>query len=157
MRPIYKSIIEHLFFKLGYNFFRSDPASLWRTVACDFAKFDPSFATNLVEILKERKVNPEIPDMAMHFQYLIEEPLMKTCDHFSSHAIPVVVINALDECGSEGSQTAQQKALVDTLTQWSHLSKMFKLIIMGCNERTVGNKTIPMFLYLVKIHSYLGE
>jgi hypothetical protein len=125
---------SRFFFKRG-DITLSDPASLWRTVACDFAKFDPSFATNLVEVLKERKVNPEIPDIALHFQYLIEEPLTKTYDRSSSHAIPVVVIDALDECDSEGSQTAQRKALMDTLTQWSRLSKTFKLIITGRNER----------------------
>jgi hypothetical protein len=128
--------------QLGSRFFcqrgditLSDPASVWRTVACDLAEFDPSFSDHLVKAVMERKANPGIPDIALHFKYLIEEPLMNTYGPSSSRTVPVVIIDALDECGSEGSQTTQRKVFMDTLTEWSRLPKVFKLIITGRDDR----------------------
>ena len=132
--------------RLGSRFFLkrgditlSDPASVWRTVAWDLADFDPVFASNLVAVLKARKVNPGIPDIALHFKYLIGEPLSKSYEQSLSHSIPVIVIDAIDESHSEGPQITQRKAFMDTLTDWSHLSKKFKLIITGRNERIPGS------------------
>jgi hypothetical protein len=48
----------------------SDPASLWHTVAHDLARFDPSLAKNLVEVVIETKVDPGMPDIALHFPFL---------------------------------------------------------------------------------------
>ena len=71
--------------RLGSSFFfkrgdvtLSDPAALWRTVAFDFAKSNPTFANILVHTLEQRKVDPGRPDIASHFQYLIQEPLMES-------------------------------------------------------------------------------
>jgi hypothetical protein len=104
-------------------------------VASDLAEFDPSFANNLVDILKEQKVNPGIADIPLHFKYLIVEPLTKSYDQLSSHTIPVIVIDGLDECDSDGSQTAQRRTLMDTFMEWSCLPRMFKIIITSRNDR----------------------
>ena len=113
----------------------SDPAVLWRTVAYDLAKFDLAFSTNLIQILKTGVVDPSRPDIASHFQYLIQEPLMKTYDDSSPSTIPVIVFDALDECGSDRSQTTQRGILLNTLTKWSHFPKTFKLIVTSRDER----------------------
>jgi len=60
-------------------------------------------------------------DIKLHFECMIEEPLMKNRDKFPT-APPVVILHALDECCSDDSQSAQRRdILLDTLTAWSRL------------------------------------
>src|ERR1700687_5440096 len=42
---------------------------------------------------------------------------------------PVIVLDALDECGSDGSQSAQRRIFMDSLTKWSRLHPCFKLLV----------------------------
>jgi hypothetical protein len=113
----------------------SDPAAVWRTIAHDLARYDDSFASILVEVLKSGTVDPRRPDIASHFESLIVEPLMKRHEHSSPCDNRIIVIDALDECGSNHSQAAQRKALLDTISRWSHLPRSFKLIVTGRDER----------------------
>jgi hypothetical protein len=103
------------------------------------ARYDTVFCENLVKVLKGQSVDPGRPDISLHFKFLIRAPLTESHDHFASHNIPVIVIDALDECDYDGSQTAQRKAFLDTLTNWSSLSKLFKLVITGRDERMSDN------------------
>lgn len=121
------------FFRRG-NATLSDPTALWRTIAYDLALFEPVFSRNLIKALKERKIDPGWPDIALHFKIMIQELLMKTYDHTPAHTIPVILIDVFDECDSDHFP-AQRKALLDTLTQWSHLPKKFKLIVTGRDDR----------------------
>jgi hypothetical protein len=113
----------------------SDPAAVWRTMAHDLARYDASFASILVGVLKSGRVDPGRADITAHFESLIMETLMKRHEHSSPSDIPVLIIDALDECGSHSSQSSQRKALLDTLICWSHMPGTFKLIITGRNER----------------------
>lgn len=126
--------------RLGSSFFfrRSDvslsnPAALWRTVAHDLAKYSPTFAKALIEILEEKRVDPGRPDIALHFQFLLREPLIKVYNSFP--VVPVIIIDALDECDPDRSQAAQRTALLHTIMQWSSLPGVFKLIVTGRDER----------------------
>ena len=47
--------------------------------------------------------------------------------------LPVVVINALDKCGSDSSQS-EQRAFLKTITKWSRLPKQFKLIVTSRDD-----------------------
>jgi hypothetical protein len=110
-----------------------DPAVLWRTVASDLARFNPAVKASLLEFLK--KADFRDADILLHFHCLIVEPLVKNSDH-SSAVPPVVVVDALDECGSDESQSAQRRILLDTITMWSsHLPLSCKLIITSRDER----------------------
>jgi len=113
----------------------SDPAAVWRTITHDLARYDDSFALLLVEALKSGEVDPGRPDIASHFTSLIMEPLMKRHEHSPPHAIPVIVIDAFDECGSDPLQINQRKAFLDTVTHWSRLPGTFKLVVTGRDER----------------------
>ena len=42
---------------------------------------------------------------------------------------PDNVLDALDECGSDGSQSAQRRIFMDSLTKWSRLHPCFKLLV----------------------------
>jgi hypothetical protein len=49
--------------------------------------------------------------------------------------LPVLVIDALDECGSDGFQSAQRQTFIKTITKWSHLPKAFKLVVTSRDDR----------------------
>jgi hypothetical protein len=73
-------------------------------------------------------------DISLHFQCLIVEPLMKNRDR-SSTPSPVVVLDALDECGSDESQSAQRRTLLKTIALWSsRLPPTCKLVVTSRNE-----------------------
>src|SRR3984957_10049608 len=97
------------FFKRG-DIALSDPAALWRTVAFDLARRDSFFAERLIENLNEGRVDPARADIVKHFKYLIEDPLaVSLAKRQATGAIrsPIVVLDALDECGSDPSQSKQ--------------------------------------------------
>jgi hypothetical protein len=48
---------------------------------------------------------------------------------------PVVLMDALDECGSDDSQSVQRHILLNTLTHWSHLHTSIKLVVTSRDER----------------------
>jgi len=128
--------------RLGSSFFfrrgdvtLSDPAALWRTITFNLAKSSSVFASILIRVLEQREVDPDRPDITSHFQYLIQEPLMASYDHSLSYSIPVILVDALDECDSDRSQPAQRKVLLDTLTQWSRFPRALKLIVTGRDDR----------------------
>lgn len=118
------------FFKRGHASL-SDPTVVWRTVAHDLARNNEIFAKNLVDVLKGRSVDPERADIIQHFKRLIKEPLIRSFPHTA----PIIVIDALDECGSEGSQGGQRGLFIDTITQWSSLPPRFRLVVTGRNDR----------------------
>ena len=124
---------SRFFFKRG-DVTLSDPAVLWRSMAYDLAQHDPTYAENLVEAVKGRSVLHGMPDVALHFKVLIEEPFTKSYTDSTHHTVPVIIIDALDECDPH---TAQRKHLMDTLMQWSRLSKTFKLIVTSRDERFI--------------------
>src|SRR5580658_4461961 len=66
----------------------SDPTAVWRTVAHDLARYE-AFAKHLVQVLKDPTFNPGRPDIALHFRYLIKEPLTRSFPH----ATPIIIID----------------------------------------------------------------
>ncbi|EGN95156.1 hypothetical protein SERLA73DRAFT_95850, partial [Serpula lacrymans var. lacrymans S7.3] len=109
----------------------SNPASLWRTVAFDLARFNSDFASAIVSALKDGRVDPLRPDIKNHFDVLIKQPL-KSVQQDQSYL--AVVVDALDECG-DASKNPQRKNLISTLTQWSTFHKTMKLIITSRDDR----------------------
>src|ERR1700722_3397545 len=125
------------FFKRG-DIALSDPAALWRTVAFDLARKDSFFSERLIENLNEGRVDPARADIAKHFMYLIEDPLAVSLakNQATGGAIrsPVVVLDALDECGSDLSQSKQRQIFMDTFIKWSRLHPSFKLVITSRDQ-----------------------
>jgi hypothetical protein len=74
----------------------------------------------------------------LHFKYIIEDFLKKHCDQLSTLP-PVVVVDALDECGSDETHSSQRQILLNTLTLWSRLPRSFKLILTSRDERMPGS------------------
>jgi hypothetical protein len=122
------------FFKRG-DAILSDPTVLWRTVAFDLTQFHPNLRDGVIEFLK--RPNFRQSDIMLHFECMIEELLVKN----QSLGLPVIVIDALDECGSDDSQSAHRRILLDTLARWSRLPRSFKLIV------TSRDQHIPDWFY----------
>ena len=119
------------FFKRG-DAVLSDPATLWRTVASDLAQYDPGVKDGVLEFLSRPGFRDA--DIVLHFECMIKDTLTKNYDNLSSTP-PIFVIDALDECGSDDSQSAQRRILLDTLARWPLLPRSFKLVVTSRNER----------------------
>ena len=84
---------------ISFRFDRTQSAtittdSLWRVVACDLARLYPSFRQHLVKHNKQHSSS----DIDRLFKNLIETPLSILGD-VPCEKLPVIVIDALDECG----------------------------------------------------------
>ena len=103
--------------------------ALWRVVACDLARQYPSFRQYLVKHDQWRSS----PGINRLFEDLIEKPL-SILGNVPCKELPVIVIDALDECGGlrhDSSSKDDYEGLLRTLKRWvqaDHLKK-FKLVI----------------------------
>jgi hypothetical protein len=102
----------------------SNSATVWQTIAIDIAQRNAVFASRVIEDVKAGRVDLSRADIELHFKYLIEDPLveyLKVENRRMNAAIagdatitperivikcPVVVLDALDGCGSNSSQSA---------------------------------------------------
>ena len=108
--------------------------ALWRIVARDLARWYPSIRQQLAQ------GNTELSSSNIDhlFKTLIEEPLSALKD-ISHEELPVIVIDALDECGGLRHDSTGRKdyeGLLRTLQRWAqkdHL-KRFKVIITSRPE-----------------------
>jgi len=71
--------------------------ALWRVVALGLARLYPSVCQHILNIVQNDKV-PDPSDVDGRFKSLIETPLF-TLNGVSHEELPVIVIDALDECG----------------------------------------------------------
>ena len=122
---------------------RINTEALWRIVACDLARWYPSLRQHLAKGI-EGHVSLDIDRL---FKLLIEMPL-STLDHDIPHEqLPVIVVDALDECGGlryDSTGRKDYEALLHTLqryTQEDHLKK-FKLIITSRPDDRI-TRTFP--------------
>ena len=108
--------------------------ALWRVVACDLAHLYPSFHQHLVKHDQWRSS----PGIDYLFEDLIVKPL-SSLDDVPREELPVIVIDALDECGGlrhDSSAKDDYEGLLRTLKRWvqvDHLKK-FKLVITSRPE-----------------------
>jgi len=118
-------------------------SALWRTVACDLARLYPSLRQHLAQ----GDLGHSSSDIDRLFKLLIEEPLSVLTDAIPHEELPVIVIDALDECGGLRHDLSGQddyKGLLHTLKNWvqvDHLKK-FKLVITSQPEDHIS-RTFP--------------
>jgi len=116
--------------------------ALWRVVACSFVRRYPSLRQHLAQ--GNAKLSSSNIDSL--FETLIQQPL-STLDGISHEELPVIVIDALDECGGLRHDPSGRKdydALLRTLRRWvevDHLKK-FKLVITSRPESRI-TQTFP--------------
>ncbi|KIM23640.1 hypothetical protein M408DRAFT_77168, partial [Serendipita vermifera MAFF 305830] len=105
------------------------PNALWRAVAYDLALHYPTVRKHVMAVLEEDETLPTTVNVERLFRELIHKPLT-ACGEFDSESAPVVVIDALDECGGvDGQHSSHRVNLMRTLDSWSTLPKKFKLVV----------------------------
>ena len=111
--------------------------ALWRVIACDFVRQYPSLRQHLVEGSRGHNSS----DIDHLFKSLIETPL-SALDNVPHEELPVIVVDALDECGGlrhDSSGWDDYEGLLHTLKRWvqvDHLKK-FKLVITSRPENRI--------------------
>jgi NACHT domain len=137
------SMVEHLgaMKRLGSRFFFQRQKAnvmtsnaLWRTVAYDLARMHPAIRKAIITKLKEGDLSLTTVNVDKLFLHFIREPLIESESNIEQLP-PVVIIDALDECGGlEGQYSTDRKALLRTFTSWSGLPATFKLIVTSRRE-----------------------
>jgi hypothetical protein len=130
--------------RLGASFFfmrdkptLATPAALWCSVAYDFAYRYPAMRKLVLAKLCEEEVGANTANITTLFHHLIEEPL-KSAIEMPLDRLPVVVVDALDECGGLDRQRSHHREnLLRTLRSWSHLPSIFKLIVTSRRETDI--------------------
>jgi len=127
---------------ISFRFDRTDStittSVLWRTVACDLARMFLSLRQHLAQGNQGRSSS----DIDRLFKLLIEEPLSTLVDAIPWEELPVIVIDALDECGGlkhDASGKEDFRDLLHTLKRWiqvNHLKKL-KLVITSRPEHGI--------------------
>jgi hypothetical protein len=126
------------------------PVNLWRTIAFDLARQYPSARSAIIIKLKDDEVDLETTDAGELFRSLVEEPLTCSTD-IPSGRLPVIVIDALDECGGfDGSRSKYRTILLQGMKAWTCLSSHFKLVVTSRPEddlfRTLSTISYPIEL-----------
>ena len=116
--------------------------ALWRVIACDFAHRYPPLRQQLVQGNRELSSS----NIDRLFEMLIEGPL-STLDHDPHEELPVIVVDALDECGGlrhDSSGRDDFEGLLRTLKRWALVDclRKFKLIITSRPEDRI-TQTFP--------------
>ncbi|KAG5636248.1 hypothetical protein H0H81_008651 [Sphagnurus paluster] len=119
-------------------------SALWRKVAYDLARAYPTVRTTVVARLDEESVQPGSSSVKVLFHSLIEDPLNKS-DDIPLGRLPVVIIDAVDECGGlDGRQSADRVALLQSLKHWSRLPARFKLLVTSRVEDDILRVLSPI-------------
>jgi len=113
--------------------------ALWRTVACDLARLYPFLRQHIAQ----GNQGHNSPDIDRLFKSLVEVPLSMLGDTVPHKELPVIVIDALDECGGQGHDSSgkdDHKGLLHTLKHWAQVDhlKKFKLVITSRPEDHVS-------------------
>ncbi|KIM19778.1 hypothetical protein M408DRAFT_83055, partial [Serendipita vermifera MAFF 305830] len=130
--------------RLGSSFFFQREKStsmttdaLWRTVAYDLARRYPTVRKHLIAALEADEALVTTANVEKLFRALIYNPFM-ACEEGDGENAPVVVIDALDECGGlHGQHSKHRINLMRTLKTWSMLPKRFKLVVTSRAESDI--------------------
>ncbi|KIM21762.1 hypothetical protein M408DRAFT_324867 [Serendipita vermifera MAFF 305830] len=131
--------------RLGSSFFfRRELANamtvnaLWRTVAHDLGRRYPSIRKHLIAKMSANDNIITTTNVDTLFNELIHEASV-ACDQMSTEESPIIVIDALDECGGlDGQHSVQRINMMRTLKTWSTLPKTFKLLVTSRHEPDIA-------------------
>lgn len=113
------------------------PQTLWRTVAVDLARRYSPFRKALVGKLTADPDIPSISNIVSLFNHLIRDPFLSN-NWAPTQGIPVVVVDALDECGGlEGRSSDHRKHLMESLKLWATLPATIKIVVTSRDESDI--------------------
>ncbi|KAJ7732746.1 WD40 repeat-like protein [Mycena maculata] len=126
--------------RLGSSFFfrREDftvqrPESLWCSVAYDLAQLFPSIRHVAVDQVKLHNIDPEGSSHDVILNQLLWV-ILGVSIQMEHDRLPVVVIDALDECGGQQQDKNYQKDLLATLTKWQSTQTKIKIFVTSRDE-----------------------
>ena len=119
--------------------------TLWRSVACDFARLFPSLRQHLAQGNQGHNSS----DIDRLFKSLIEVPLSALDDAIPREELPVIVIDALEECGGLRHDASGEdfQSLLHTLKCWiqvDHLKKLKLVITSRPDDRITFSDSISI-------------
>jgi hypothetical protein len=112
---------------------QSSPSVLWRMNAHELASTYPPCSTSIAANLSNFSQNTTAGEI---FREFIEKPLQQLAsnpDCVSTARLPVVVIDALDECAID------RDALLSNIKKWSELPRIFKLVVTSRREDDIAS------------------
>ncbi|OCH83993.1 hypothetical protein OBBRIDRAFT_840043 [Obba rivulosa] len=119
------------------------PSILWRHVAFCLAREYPSCRDDIVTTLKGKPSGLANMTATEIFHQFVAKPLQQwdlSPANIPRDRLPVLIIDALDECGGlGGSSTRDRKDVLSHIGEWSKLSHYFKLIITSRIEDDIKN------------------
>ncbi|KIM19890.1 hypothetical protein M408DRAFT_48185, partial [Serendipita vermifera MAFF 305830] len=144
--------------RLGSGFFfkrdmadAMTPRALWRRTAYDLVRRYLPIRKHLVAILRADEDILDTPNVHNLFRQLIIDPLTKGDDIPLEH-LPVVIIDALDECGGlDGQRSDHRGSLMKMLREWSHLPRGFKLVVTSRGESDIESLFSTTSHHLINI------
>jgi hypothetical protein len=114
------------------------PVNLWHTFTFDLSREYPSVRGAIVTKLKDGEIDLENTDAGKLFRSLVEEPLKRSTD-IPSGRLPVIVIDALDECGGlDGSRSKDRTILLQGMKAWRRLASRYKLVVTSRPEDDIS-------------------
>ena len=131
--------------RLGSSFFFQrelatvqTPVNFWLTVAFDLSRKYPSARNTIVAKLKDNEIDLENTDAEELFRSLVEDPLKQSSD-IPPGRLPVVMIDAVDECGGlDGSRSKHRTILLEGIKDWTRLGPRFKLVVTSRPEDDIS-------------------
>ncbi|PVF91181.1 WD40 repeat-like protein, partial [Serendipita vermifera] len=137
--------------RLGSSFFfQRAKASMMTTralcqqIAIDLARQYSSIRRNLVVKLRENDDNLTSRSIETLFCTLIQEP-SKSNGESQTKTLPVIVIDALDECGGlDGMNSDEREKLLQMIKLWPDMTKKFKLIVTSRRESDIDDAFLGM-------------
>ncbi|KAJ6623282.1 hypothetical protein B0H10DRAFT_1909435 [Mycena sp. CBHHK59/15] len=129
--------------RLGSSYFfkREDfayqtPEALWCSVAYDLAQRYPAVRIATIDKLRSRDVDPEVTGHYEVFMKLIAMPLAAS-PIVAPGSLPVIIIDALDECGGLEESRSYQTKVLRAITHWMTLPPQFKMLITSRSETNI--------------------
>ncbi|OCH92380.1 WD40 repeat-like protein [Obba rivulosa] len=125
----------------------TSPSVFWRHISYKLAQEYPSCRDDIVSRLKVGSLHNKTADEI--FRQLVAEPLRQWARsnvNIPRDRLPVIVVDALDECGGlGGSSTQGRKETLSHIDEWAKLHPHFKLIVTSRFEHDIGHSfsTIP--------------
>ncbi len=101
-----------------------DPRNIWPSIARRLAELSDEIRSDLHDLVKGHRTYTQDTSLNQQYLDLIHDPLTRHYPEASSR-VPVVIIDALDECDSG----TDYNNLLKTLADWALLPSRFELII----------------------------
>ncbi|KAF8181255.1 WD40-repeat-containing domain protein [Mycena galopus ATCC 62051] len=128
-------LASHFFFKRE-EFLSQTPKALWCSVAYDLADKYPEIRSKVVLALESGGVDPQVTSYDSIFEKLIFKSLQNPLS-VPTGRMPILVIDALDECGGLKESRSYQTQVLRALSRWKHMPPQVKLFVTSRNEKNI--------------------